>query len=81
MAAERIGIIGLGLMGLPMARNLHSGGYEVVALNHSNVKVRNDLEAAGFTIATSAAEVAAQADVVILMLPQFGGGQRGFARL
>jgi len=59
----KIGFIGLGNMGGPMAANLAAGGYRVVGF---------DLTApmpAGVTAATSAAEAARGADVVITMLP------------
>jgi len=35
---ERIGFIGLGIMGMPMARNLLRAGFEVVAYNRTAAK-------------------------------------------
>ena len=66
--ARKIGFIGLGTMGKPMARNLLSAGYSLVVydLNQSAVK---ELEESGAKGANSAKEVARQTDVVITMLP------------
>ena len=65
---EKIGFIGLGIMGKPMARNLIKAGYSLVVhdINQSPV---DELAAEGATAATSAKEVAEQSDVVITMLP------------
>ena len=37
--AERVGLIGLGIMGKPMARNLVAAGYDVVIHNRSRAAV------------------------------------------
>ena len=80
-----IAFIGLGHMGEPMAQNLKRAGYDPVV---------TDLEAApceratkfGLRVAATAAEAAAQAEVVITMLPEGrhvlaaytgGSGQKG----
>ena len=64
----RIGFIGVGTMGLPMAINLVKKGFAVTAfdLNPEAVKAA---AAAGMTAAASAAEAVAGADLVITMLP------------
>jgi 2-hydroxy-3-oxopropionate reductase len=67
---ERIGFIGLGIMGKPMARNLAKAGYALVVHNRS----RDDVDAlvaesAAFTAADSPREVAEQAKTIITMLP------------
>ncbi len=59
----RIGFIGLGNMGAPMAANLAAAGHEVAAFDVAGVDV------AGTRPAATAAEAAAGADVVITMLP------------
>jgi 2-hydroxy-3-oxopropionate reductase len=61
----KIGFIGLGIMGAPMAQNLLAGGHELFVRTRS--KVPEALKAA--TLCASNAEVARAADVVILMLP------------
>jgi 2-hydroxy-3-oxopropionate reductase len=63
-----IGFIGLGIMGKPMARNLMKAGYHVIALNRSRGPV-DELAAEGAVPGSTPSEVAAQADVVITMLP------------
>jgi 3-hydroxyisobutyrate dehydrogenase len=64
----RIGFIGLGNMGLPMAQNLIKAGHQVegVDLNPASLE---KLEAAGGTTVEFAKVAAARADVVITMLP------------
>lgn len=63
----KIGFIGLGIMGRPMAHNLIKGGHELVVYNRSSDL--EDLREAGATVAGSAAEVASQVEVLITMLP------------
>lgn len=65
---KRIGFIGLGLMGKPMARNLLKAGFPLTVHNRSQAAVE-ELVAEGARRAGSPAEVAAQADVVITCLP------------
>ena len=64
-AMEPIGYVGLGIMGLPMARNLLAAGRPVVAWNRSPGRLAQAV-GAGAEAAGSAAEVAAGAAVVIL---------------
>ncbi len=63
---EKIGFIGLGLMGKPMAHNLKKAGAEVSVFNRSKAVLR-EFEKLGFEIAESPA-VAAQADFTICMV-------------
>jgi 2-hydroxy-3-oxopropionate reductase len=65
---ERIGFIGLGTMGKPMARNLMKAGYSLVVHNRSRQSVE-ELAKEGAVPATSSKEVAEQSDVVITMVP------------
>jgi 2-hydroxy-3-oxopropionate reductase len=64
----KIGFIGLGIMGGPMAANLVKAGFEVTGHNRSRAKV-DTLVAAGGRGAESVAEAVRDADVVITMLP------------
>lgn len=64
----RIGFIGLGNMGGPMAANLAAAGHEVSGLDLSADAVAR-LEKAGGKGAHSIAEAVAKADVVVTMLP------------
>ncbi len=65
---QKVGYIGLGLMGASMARNLMKAGYELVVHNRSRAIV-DQLVAEGATAATSPQEVAAQVEVVFTNLP------------
>ena len=64
----RVGFIGLGLMGKPMARNVLKAGFPLVVHNRSRGAVE-ELAAEGAVAATSPAEVARQVDVVLTCLP------------
>ncbi len=66
--AEKVGFIGLGIMGKPMARNLMEAGYELTVHNRSPEKAE-ELGEAGATVAASPREAAENSDVVITMLP------------
>src|SRR5215204_3097027 len=66
--AERIGFIGLGIMGKPMAKNLIEAGYDLVVYNRTREKAE-ELASEGTTVAGSPKEVAEQSDVIITMLP------------
>lgn len=65
---KRIGFIGLGLMGKPMARNLMQAGYDLTVHNRSRAPVEA-LAAEGAVPASSPREVAAATEVVITCLP------------
>jgi len=75
---ERIGFIGLGVMGKPMAGHLLAHGYPLVVHSRSQGPV-DELVAAGATAAASPAEVARQSDVVITMLPDTADVERVLA--
>ncbi|AXK80250.1 3-hydroxyisobutyrate dehydrogenase [Pseudolabrys taiwanensis] len=64
----RIGFIGLGNMGLPMAQNLIKAGHQVEGVDVNPASVEK-LKAAGGTGVETAKVAAARADVVITMLP------------
>ena len=65
---ERIGFIGLGIMGKPMAANLLAAGYPLTVHSRSRGPV-DEVAALGATVAASPSETAAASDVVITMLP------------
>jgi 3-hydroxyisobutyrate dehydrogenase len=64
----RIGFIGVGTMGLPMAANLVKKGFTVTAFDVNPAAVKA-ATAVGAAAAASAAEAVAGADLVITMLP------------
>jgi putative dehydrogenase len=63
---DRVGVIGLGKMGLPISMNLMTRGFHVTGYRRSGSP---ELAAAGGTVAGSAAEVAAAADVLLSIVP------------
>lgn len=63
---HRVGMIGLGKMGMPIARNLIERGFAVIGYRRSGSP---ELSAAGGTVVASPAEVASQADVLLSILP------------
>lgn len=65
---SKIGFIGVGTMGAPMARNIARGGHEVQAFDLNGEAVAA-LADAGITAASSAGEAAEGKDIVISMLP------------
>ena len=66
--AERIGFIGLGIMGKPMARNLLKAGYELTVYDIVGEPVE-ELVIDGATRAASNKEVAASCQKIITMVP------------
>ena len=64
----RIGFIGLGNMGLPMAQNLIKAGHQIEGVDVNPAAVAR-LKAAGGVSVETAKVAAARADVVITMLP------------
>jgi 2-hydroxy-3-oxopropionate reductase len=66
--AEKIGFIGLGIMGKPMAWNLMEAGHELVLYTRTKEKA-GELAAGEATVADGPKEVAENSDVLITMLP------------
>ena len=64
----RVGFIGLGIMGKPMARNLLKAGHELVVYDVSPQAVA-DVVASGAARGESARDVAARSEVAITMVP------------
>lgn len=63
----KLGFIGLGIMGTPMALNLIKGGH--VLFVNTRSKVPQELADAGATVCTTPAGVAERADIVFTMVP------------
>jgi 2-hydroxy-3-oxopropionate reductase len=63
-----VAVIGLGIMGSPMAVNLVKAGYDVVGYNRTKAKT-GALVAQGGRAAESVADAVSAADIVITMLP------------
>jgi 3-hydroxyisobutyrate dehydrogenase-like beta-hydroxyacid dehydrogenase len=71
---ERIGFIGLGVMGKPMSKNLLRAGYELV-IYCRNLATANELRQLGAEIANSPSEVASRTDVIELEIRKAEKGQ------
>ncbi len=67
-ALPRVGFIGLGIMGKPMAKNLIKSGFALVVHNRSREAV-DELVRHGASAAASPRETAGAADLIITMLP------------
>ena len=66
-AAQKLGFIGLGIMGTPMALNLIKGGHTLFVTTRRQVP--QELMDAGAKACANAAEVAQQADIIFTMVP------------
>ena len=66
--AERIGFVGLGIMGKPMAKNLLKAGYSLTVYDIVGANLE-EVVTEGATGASSSREVAANSDKIITMLP------------
>ncbi|HPY93872.1 MAG TPA: 2-hydroxy-3-oxopropionate reductase [Clostridia bacterium] len=64
----KIGLIGLGIMGKPMAKNLLKAGYDLTVFDLNQAAVDEVVEA-GAKKAASGAELAANCELVLTMLP------------
>ena len=65
----KVGFIGLGIMGKPMAKNLVKAGYELVVADKFAKAAVEELVAMGATAAETNADVARQVDILITMVP------------
>jgi 3-hydroxyisobutyrate dehydrogenase-like beta-hydroxyacid dehydrogenase len=63
--SERVGFIGLGIMGLGMARNLLKAGFDLTVWNRTASKAE-ELVGEGAKLAGSPADLAAECDVIII---------------
>ncbi|MFN2520589.1 MAG: NAD(P)-dependent oxidoreductase [Candidatus Limnocylindria bacterium] len=64
---ERVGVIGLGIMGQPMARNLLRAGFPITVWNRTRERAA-PLETDGATVASSPRDVAEASDIVVTMV-------------
>ena len=68
MPGTKVGFIGLGRMGLPMAYRLLAAGFDLTVHNRSQGKVQ-EIAAAGAKAATSVAEVVRESEIVLACFP------------
>ena len=64
---SKVGFVGLGIMGAPMAGHLQAGGHQLFVLTRG--KVPEGLVAGGAKVCANGKEVAQSADIVITMVP------------
>lgn len=67
MSKPKVGFIGLGLMGKPMALNIHKKGFSLAVYNRSAKRLA-DFKKLGISTYSSPAELARNSDVVITMI-------------
>jgi 2-hydroxy-3-oxopropionate reductase len=67
--AEKVGFIGLGIMGKPMAKNLMEAGYELVLYNRTLEKAEELAEDGAAEVAANPREVAENSEIIVTMLP------------
>jgi 3-hydroxyisobutyrate dehydrogenase-like beta-hydroxyacid dehydrogenase len=65
----KVGFIGLGAMGLPMAKRVVGAGHQMVTTYHRRREPADELAALGATVVKSPGDVARAADIVITILP------------
>lgn len=65
---RKIGLVGVGVMGEPIARNIHQAGHEVHVFNRTPARCSR-LQALGVNVAPSASAVFEACDVIVLMVP------------
>jgi 3-hydroxyisobutyrate dehydrogenase-like beta-hydroxyacid dehydrogenase len=69
MAIEKVGFVGLGIMGAPMARNLREAGFELSVYTRTREKAERFAAEHGANAAATPAEAAKGADAFITMVP------------
>jgi 3-hydroxyisobutyrate dehydrogenase-like beta-hydroxyacid dehydrogenase len=64
---ERVGLVGTGIMGAPMARNARKAGFDVTATNRTLSRAE-PLAKDGITVVKTPREVAQRSDIVVTMV-------------
>src|SRR5260221_5624675 len=65
--SPRVGFVGLGIMGLPMARNARKAGFPLSVTNRTLARA-DSLKDLGATVVTTPREVAERSDIVVTMV-------------
>ena len=66
---HRVGFVGLGMMGHPMARRLRTAGYPLVVFDRDHGVAEGFVAEHGGSVSVSLRDLAQRSEVVILMLP------------
>ena len=69
MTAPRVGFVGVGNMGWPMARRIAGAGYPLTVLDADPARARRFASETGSAAAADGAALARAADIVVTMLP------------
>src|SRR6478609_1878232 len=69
MDKHKIGLVGLGAIGLPMGKRLLEAGHEVAVVPHKNMAGANELAALGAEVRSTPSELAADRSFVITSVP------------
>lgn len=64
---EKIGFLGLGAMGMPMARNIRQGGYPLAVYNRTAARAQ-PLQVEGVDLCATPRELAGRSEVVVIMV-------------
>ncbi|MEA2574688.1 MAG: hypothetical protein QOH93_1986 [Chloroflexia bacterium] len=67
--STKVGVVGLGTMGLPMSRRLLQNGYEVAVVPHRNPAPAEELARHGATVLKRPSDLAEVCDVIITSVP------------
>ena len=65
----RVGLVGLGAMGLPMGKRLLANGYDLAVVPHANRAPAEELSSLGARVLGSAAELSSQCNIIITSVP------------
>lgn len=65
---SKIGFIGLGIMGMPMCKNLKKAGFDLLAGVRNPARIKEAADS-GIAVAESFAQVAQKCDIIVTMLP------------
>src|SRR6185437_10419645 len=68
-AAMKVGFIGLGAMGFPMAQRVIKAGFPLITTFHRRREPADALASLGAKVVRTPAEVAREADVIVTILP------------
>ncbi len=69
MSKDRVGFVGLGAMGLPMAKCLIAAGYHLTVVPHVRLEPAKELESLGAHVVNKPKEASQVSDVVVTILP------------
>ncbi|KMK64851.1 NAD(P)-dependent oxidoreductase [Puniceibacterium sp. IMCC21224] len=85
MSKKSVGLIGIGMMGDPMARNMINAGFDVVLCDTNAAKAKGLADEIGARVSATPADLAKEVSTIITMLPNSAivgdvlFGQTGFA--